>query len=427
MRRDVRMLHEPMRAHVRSLLVGCALAVLTIAGCAVVAYVRPQGALGDAPLVMIKESGALYVRFGDTLHPVLNLASARLIAGGDAKLDVVRESELRKAKRGAPLGIPGAPADLPEPLPADESRWAVCDDANGTTVIAGPTAFDARVPPLQGRRTVLARSRSDSSSYLLYDGRRARVSTADLAVMKALRLDGVDATNVSSAVLNAIPEAPPIERPVIPDAGGPSPLDRIPVGSVVRVGRSDIDELYVVLNNGVQRVGRVAADILRFGDSQGATTIVTVAADAINIARVVESLPVATFPDAVDAPVQEPVVCAQWLPPTGDQTDAHTAVFAGSVVPLSAGQAAVTLAQADGFGPNVDAAFVPPGRCLYVQSVHAYLVADTGVRFAVQDAESAAALGFPPEGFAAPWSILGLLVEGPELGKTAALVAAAPR
>src|SRR6185437_12710348 len=105
-----------------------------------------------------------------------------------------------------------------------------------------------------------------------------------------------------------------------------------------------------------------------------------------NTARVVERLPVTTFPDAVAAPVREPVVCAQWLPPTGDEADARTDVFAGSEVPLSAGQAPVTPVQADGAGPNVDAVFVPPGRCLYVQSVHPYLVADTGVRFTVQDA-----------------------------------------
>ena len=415
------MLHEPMRAQMRSLLVGCALAILTVVGCVVAAFVRPQDALGDAPIIIVKESGALYVRLGDTLHPVLNLASARLIAGRNARPDIVRESELRKAKRGALLGIPDAPADLPEPLPADESQWTVCDDATGTTVIAGPAVRDAGAPPLHGTRTFLARSRSDSVTYLLYDGRRARVSTADLAVMRALRLDGVDATNVSSAVLNAIPEAPPITRPIIAGAGQRSSLDGIPIGSVVRVNRSDSDELYVVLDDGVQRVGNVAADVVRFSDSHGATDIVTVTANAINAARVVDKLPVATFPDIVAAPVGEPVVCARWLPPTGNEKDARSAVLAGSGVSLVDGQASVALAQADGVGPNVDAVFVPPGRCLYVQSIHSYIVADTGVRFGVKDQESAAALGFPPEGVPAPWSILKLLVDGPELARAAAL------
>ena len=48
--------------------------------------------MGDAAIVMSRESGALYVRVGDTLHPVLNLASARLVTGSAANPRVVNES-----------------------------------------------------------------------------------------------------------------------------------------------------------------------------------------------------------------------------------------------------------------------------------------------------------------------------------------------
>ena len=164
---------------------------------------------------------------------------------------------------------------------------------------------------------------------------------------------------------------------------------------MVRVDRADPDELYVVLEDGVQRVGHVAADIIRFSDSQGARDIITVAADAISAIPTVETLPVTKFPDTVAAVARDAVVCAQWRP--GEAKDGSNTVLAGSAVPLAAGQAPVALAQADGIGPNVDAAFVPPGRCLYVESMHRYLIADTGVRFGVQDVESAAALGFPSQ------------------------------
>jgi type VII secretion protein EccB len=253
--------------------------------------------------------------------------------------------------------------------------------------------------------------------YLLYDGRRARVGLAEPAVMKALRADAVEPMEVSSSVLNAIPEAPPITSPVIPAAGQRSSLADLPVGSVVRIDRADDDELYVVLDDGVQRVGHVAADIIRFSDSQGARDILTVAADAVSAMPTVERLPVATFPDTA-LPLRAAVVCAQWLAPSGGSI-----VSAGSAIPLAAGQVPVVLAQADGVGPNVDAVFVPPGRCFYVQSTHRYLLADTGVRFAVKDAESAAALGFPSEAAAAPWPILKLLAVGPELSRAAALLA----
>ncbi len=60
-RRDVRMLHDPMRSQLRSLLVGAVLGLLVVAGAAILAFIRPQGAIGDAKIVMGKDSGALYV------------------------------------------------------------------------------------------------------------------------------------------------------------------------------------------------------------------------------------------------------------------------------------------------------------------------------------------------------------------------------
>jgi hypothetical protein len=80
------------------------------------------------------------------------------------------------------------------------------------------------------------------------------------------------------------------------------------------------------------------------------------------------------------------------------------------------------MTHADGIGPNVDAAYVPSGRCLFIQSPQWYLVSDTGVRYGV-GVESAAALGLPRPPAQAPWSFVKLLADGPELSRAAALVA----
>ena len=137
------MLHDPLRAQSLSFIAGCVLAVVAVAVCAILAFLRPAGELGG-PIVMSRESGALYVRVGDTLHPVLNLASARLVAGTAAKPEIVSEAEIDKAKRGPSLGIPGAPAVIAKPLTGDESAWTVCDTTTGatetTTVIAAAAA-----------------------------------------------------------------------------------------------------------------------------------------------------------------------------------------------------------------------------------------------------------------------------------------------
>ena len=130
------------RAQKAALTIGCVLAAIAVAGAALVALLRPRVALDDAQLVMGRESGALYVRVGDTWHPVLNLASARLIAATAANPQPVPEADLARAKRGPLLGIPGAPQLIGEPLPADESGWTICDTdgaARRRSSSAGPT------------------------------------------------------------------------------------------------------------------------------------------------------------------------------------------------------------------------------------------------------------------------------------------------
>lgn len=68
-RGDVRMLDDPLRAQSLSLAAGCVLAAIAVAGCVILAFLQPRGNVGDAAVVMARESGALYVRIGDTMHP----------------------------------------------------------------------------------------------------------------------------------------------------------------------------------------------------------------------------------------------------------------------------------------------------------------------------------------------------------------------
>lgn len=425
-----------IRAPARSLMAGTALAAVVAVGCAGLAVLRPPAAVGNAPIVLGRESGALYVRVGETLHPVLNLASARLIAASDADPRPVDESELRRTRRGPLLGIPGAPQSLPEPLSGEEARWAVCDSDDGrtrtTTVVAGPLTGPA-ARPLTGDQTVLVTPDSGASTYLLYGGRRALVNLDDPAVTGALRVVGLRPRPISSALLGAIPESPPIAAPRIRGAGGPGPgaLSGFPVGSVLRMARTGGDEYYVVLGRGVQRIGRVAADLLRLTDSHGTRTIIAVAADLIRASATVSELAVSTFPDRV-APVtgDDPTLCARW---------AHTPAAGADItlsiggLPVAAGQTPVALSQADGDGPAVDAVHLPPARIAYVRSTglsgddaHGgtrYVVTDTGVRFAVHDDAAAHDLGLPPDALPAPWPVLATLPSGPELSRENALVA----
>lgn len=425
-RGDVRMLDDPLRAQSLSLIAGCVLAVIAVAGCAILAFVRPQGSLGNAPIVMTRQSGALYVRIGDTMHPVLNLASARLITGSPANPEVVGEAAITTAKRGPLVGIPGAPATVDQPLTGDESGWTVCDDETTTTVIAG--AVQGRSDP---GLSVLVTPQSESAAmtYLLYSGSRARVDLRDHTVVRALRLDGVTPRPVSRVLLDAIPEAPQISAPPIPRAGSPGPpsLHRFTVGGVVRVIRAQATEYYVVLADGVQRIGEVTADLIRFRNSQRGREIITVEPDVIGAVPIVHELPVTTFPERA-AVADDVVVCGQWR---AAGTAANTALLLADSLPLGGG-AVVNLVQADGNGSNVDGVVIPPGRSAFVRASGVtgdgrsagalYLVNDSGIVFGIHDEDAAQRLGLSGAPVPAPWPVLARLPRGPELSVQAASV-----
>jgi len=427
LRRDADTPDGRLLAHTAALKTGCAVAAIAVAGCAVLGLLRPKVPLDRAQIVMGQESGALYVRVGDTWHPVLNLASARLIAATAANPQPVPESDLSRAKRGPLMGIPGAPQVVGKPLSVAESVWTICDtgDAGATTIIVGRTD-GASARPLAAGEAVLVTPAPGSPAYLLYNGQRAVVDLADAAIVRALRLEGRAPRHLSHTLLNAAPEAPPITSPRIRHLGDKaSAVPGFPVGSVLRIARADGDEYYAVLAAGVQRIGQVAADILRFSNSQGTANTVPAAPDTIRAAPTVNELPVSGFPDRPPTlPDAGSALCVTWQPAQSGPAD--LAFLVGSGPPVPAGQAAVTLAQADGPGPALDGVYLAPGRGAYVQPDGAvgtrYLVTDSGVRFAVRDDDAAHDLGLGAAN-PAPWPILAALPGGPELSRAKASIA----
>ena len=86
--------------------------------------IRPAGSVGESRIAADQNTGALYVKVGETLYPALNLASARLIAGTADNPVRVRRSEIDSRPRGAMVGIPGAPSELTATAPL-RSSWLV--------------------------------------------------------------------------------------------------------------------------------------------------------------------------------------------------------------------------------------------------------------------------------------------------------------
>lgn len=445
-RRDVRMLHDPMRSQVRAYVVGLVLAVVVLAGCGVLALLRPQDKIDQNKILIGKESGAVYVVINDVVHPALNLASARLAAGEAPAASIVKEAEIGKKARGPLIGIPGAPGSIHFDSAGTGRQWTICDEMKidgsqdrTTSVLAGDLELGAKAATMGVDKALLVQG--ENHTYLVYDKKRARIDMADRAVTDALNITGATPRPVSEGLINAIPEVQPIVRPEIADVGtAPTGFEVSGhrIGDVVQVGTSGT-EYHVVLADGLQPISALTGEIIRNSNPQ------TPGDDTIDQrertdAPVSAALRVGDYPQTAPAvlePKDHPVSCLSWkpIPEAGENTGtrAELQIITGVSLPMPDSAKLVPLAQADGSGQNVDAAYLAPGTGAYVQTTgiepdssrkdSIFYIADTGVRYGIKNADAAKALGMPEKAEPAPWPVVGLLASGPSLGREEALVA----
>ncbi|WP_458686056.1 type VII secretion protein EccB [Nocardia tengchongensis] len=446
-RRDVRMLHDPMRSQSRAFTAGLILACVALAGCGVLSLLRPQDKIGSNKILIGKDTGAVYVVLDNVVHPALNLASARLAAGDAVKPATVDESQLAEQPRGQLIGIPGAPTSL-NFTGGDGRTWTVCDTLSNdgsrnltSSVLVGESAPGDKVSALESGKALLVQGRD--YTYLIYDDQRARIDLEDRALADALDLRGRTPRPISEGLLDAIPEVLPLVPPRIENAGAAPgyPLGEHLIGDVVQV-RTD-GRYYAVLPDGLQPVSALTADIIRNTYRSSAADSYIAQADRTG-APVSSALPVSKYPSRAPVLVDgkdQPVDCLSWRPVSSADTSdgsrhAELSVLTGHAVPIPDRARLVPLAQADGSGPDVDSFYLKPGAGAYVQSTgiepdsqrhdSLFFVSDYGVRFGVRNLEAAKALGMDPERVRpepAPWPILGLLAPGPVLSREGAMVA----
>ncbi|OBF17792.1 type VII secretion protein EccB [Mycobacterium kubicae] len=457
-RADSRMIHDPMRGQIRSLLVGLVIAVLITGACGVLAFFKPSPNIGNAQILLSSSNGGLYVRIGDQLHPVLNLASARMITGKPDTPKAVSDKWLNQMPRGPMIGIIGAPTSIRAGADMRTSGWTVCDTVATpdvtksigvasvqTTVVAGDLVLNDDIRAAGPAQMLLVRS--GDSVYLVYDGKRALIDPADAAVVDALHLQNAQPRPVSAALLNALPLVPPIRSVTIDAAGAVNPIfSAYPVGSIVKTVDSRGEQLYVVLPNGLQPVSSATADIIRYSNPNDAAAQGSreVSPSLVSRVPIVHSLPVDHYPSVSPQVVNaEPdrVVCMAWER-GNSAAQATIRLLVGHRLPLPDGAQPVSLATGDGNGPGVDSVYLKPGTGEYVQATggeadsramgQLFYISDTGVRYHIKDLPTAAALGVTgvhdPRLDAdipqfAPWPVLSLLPAGPELSQEAALVA----
>lgn len=454
---DTRMLVDPLRTQTRAVLVGALVLITALAGCFVFSLIRPGGVAGDDAILADRTTSALYVRLGEQLHPVLNLTSARLIAGRPDNPSQVKTSEIDQFPRGNLLGIPGAPERMVQNTTRD-ADWTVCDGvsgpAAGVTMIAGPPADGGeRAVPLPDDKAILVANPSgpNAGTWLLWDGRRSAIDMNDRAVTSGLGFgtEPAPARPIAAGLFNAVPEAPALRPPNVPGAGEPPryPLPvPAPVGAVVAAFAADNTlRHYAVLGDGLQPISPVLAAIMRNANSYGLDQPPRLAADEIARVPVANVIDTDAYPnepltlvDAADAPL----TCARWTRPA-DATSATLDLRSGVTLPVSDELRAVSLVGA-GAGTTANRVVLAPGRGYLVQTVGQdgggastqsaggalFWLSDVGVRYGLDEqgddttnSGAVSALGLTAPGVPIPWSMLSQFAPGPTLSRGDALLA----
>ena len=352
--RRVSMETEFGRRQSMAMLAGITVVVVGCLGALLWSVIRPAGSVGDSRIVADQNTGALYVKVGETLYPALNLASARLIAGAAENPVRVRRSEIDSRPRGAMVGIPGAPSELTATAPL-RSSWVVCDAVTKAFGAGAPepvtvTVIDGQ-PDLSDRRRVLDKRdavllRYGDDVWLIRDGRRSRVDPSQRPVLLALGVPGEAITTarpMSRALFDAIPVGAALTVPAIAHAGDPARFADAPgpVGTVVSTPQVGGDPTYsVVLFNGVQQISPIVAQILQNADGSGAPMPV-VAGPVLAEMPAVTSLDVSVYPDEqlhlVDTQTN-PATCWWWQKNDGEPR-ASTSVMSGPSIPVPVDQA----------------------------------------------------------------------------------------
>ncbi|WIM68130.1 type VII secretion protein EccB [Corynebacterium breve] len=379
---DIRMIHDPLASRRRAAVLGLVATVLIAAVAGLLAWLNPNADPGDAPVVRSSQ-GALFVRVDGTLHPVTNLASARLVAGAPEIPARIGDETLANTARGVPVGIDTAPQFFAGEYSAS-AAWAVCQVDEKITVFAGP-----KVAVLGDDHGIVARV-DDAEWLVTATGRAVLPSATDpegRAIRRALGITPeTPRWEPAGAVLSVLHERPPIALPQ-------------PVPEVLKTPNGSW-ALYP--SGGVQALTDAQSDVL-------------VAAGAGQ--REVSGGELAAYPDARDqGPLTLPETIPQFIDPGAEEVCATSEGF-GAVgsstsaeMELSGDSVATHLrGLADG------AVGVDTGHGFHV-------VSESGIRHEVTGSDTFQVLGVQRVD-AVAWPLLRLLPEGPALTHDAALKA----
>ncbi|HYQ63787.1 type VII secretion protein EccB [Actinophytocola sp.] len=377
----------PAKRALSGLVIGLVLALLTAGGIAVFGLIVPGGNTAwqrPGAILVEKETGTRYVFTGGALHPVLNQASALLMRGGDAEVELISRESLADLTRGAPVGIPGAPQVVPRRSDLVSGPWLAClptgsGGGDGLSLDFDPAAEAVALPADR----VLSLESPGGTAYLL--AAVGKFPLTDPTARIALGLASTPAAIAPRAWLAALPSGPPVGAADIPGAGsgGPSVGGRAyEVGQLFRLpAASGTVELFVLRRDGLAPLSPTEFALLAARPGT-ADPVELAAADVAVAPRSADQSLLTRLPDLTGLRAFDPggaSVCLRQRP-SGDRVV--------SVVALADGRRGGVRLRP---GTAVLAGALPPRAGRKVPD--RYLITDEGLKFPLPDDESITALG----------------------------------
>lgn len=420
---DPSMAENPMRRTVLGLLAGLIVATLAVVAFGVYGFIVPGGKTSwrnAGTIIVEKESGTRYVFVGGKLHPTLNLASAMIINGPAARVELVSRNSLKGVPHGVPVGIQGAPQVLPaEARDAVRGPWLVC--LGGSLTPGAGARFGLNLDPaapaaeLSPDRFVLVEA--DGEQYLLWRGSKHRISDDSIPV--ALGVTNAPPVPAPPAWLAMVPSGDDLDVPTVPgagSAGGTVGGREVRVGALFTQATASGDEqLFVLRRDGLAPVNRTVFQLLQA--SGGTDPVALNAAEVADAPRSGDRTLTEPFADLSGARWEDGggrALCQRQAPAPGD-------TFVTSLVFTAPDQAGIT-------ATGGSAVRLRPGSALVAYPVprpkgakpDPYLIADQGLRHHLPDQQAMASLKLNPA-YQVPFPriLLESVPNGPALSRAA--------
>ncbi len=279
----------------RSVLPGIIVGVIVLAVFGAWGMFKPTAPKGwntpNAKVIIASDSTTRYVvlKTGKQvqLHPVLNMASAKLLLNeGKGEVVTVAESVLDNGKipHGVTIGIPYAPDRLPSASVAgSEKRWVVCErpSAGGESIQKAALVLASRdMEATEGKGEKLTGGQllyvegPDGNRYVVdANGRAYPVDKTDELLLRAVVGSGREPQKVSKEWIATLHTGDAISFPEISGrpgtaAGAPGQLDDTTnkVGMVLKASDLNSDQYYVVLPGRVAPISAFVAQLLLFSE-----------------------------------------------------------------------------------------------------------------------------------------------------------------